>query len=288
MTSWWPPPAGCFDLISQGAIRIHQVDTLVLDEADRMLDPGFIKDIQAVKKMLVQKHQTLFFSATLNKEIKKLAFSQVRTSAIRIQVSPEDPVSKNVTHFLLYVEMDDKRFFLRRFITDHPEAKIIVFVRTRVRAERVAKALGRVGIESVTLHGEKDQKDRTGVMEGFKEGLTRILIATDISARGIDIPDVNYVINYDLPDKAENYVHRVGRTGRGVRKGIALSYCSTEEKERVEAIQTFLNKKIEVIPIHKKDYDYTVSLSNEEASLQDMIREQEAWESGRKKKPKRK
>lgn len=279
-------PGRMFDLISQGAIRIQHVDTLVLDEADRMLDPGFIKDIQAIKKMLVQKHQTLFFSATINKEIKKLAFSQVKTSAIRIQISPEDPVSKNVTHFIMFVEMDDKRFFLRRFITDHPEAKIIVFVRTRVRAERVAKALDRGGIPSVTLHGEKDQKDRTLAMEGFKEGLTRILIATDISARGIDIPDVNYVINYDLPDKDENYVHRVGRTGRGVKKGIALSFCSTEEKNRFESIQTFLNKKIEVIPVGKKDYDYTVSLSHEEASIQEMIREQEEWEKGRKKKSK--
>jgi len=279
-------PGRMFDLISQGAISINQVDTLVLDEADRMLDLGFIKDIQAVKKMLVQKHQTLFFSATINKEIKKLAFSQVKTSAIRIQISPEDPVSKNVTHFIMFVEMDDKRFFLRRFVTDHPEAKIIVFVRTRVRAERVAKALERKGIQSVTLHGEKDQKDRTLAMDGFKEGLTRILIATDISARGIDIPDVNYVINYDLPDKDENYVHRVGRTGRGVKKGIALSFCSTEEKDRFESIQTFLNKKIEVIPVSKKDYDYTVSLSNEEASIQEMIQEQEEWEKGRKKKSK--
>ena len=281
-------PGRMFDLISQGAISINHVDTLVLDEADRMLDAGFIKDIQAVKKMLIQKHQTLFFSATINKEIKKLAFSQVKTSAIRIQISPEDPVSKNVTHFIMFVEMDDKRFFLRRFITDHPEAKIIVFVRTRVRAERVAKALERVKIESVTLHGEKDQKERTLAMDGFKEGTTRILIATDVSARGIDIPDVNYVINYDLPDKNENYVHRVGRTGRGVKKGIAVSLCSSEEKERFEAIQAFLNKKIEVIPVSKKEYDYTISLSNEEASIKEMIREQEEWEKSRKKKSKKK
>ncbi len=281
-------PGRMFDLISQGAINLKHVDILVLDEADRMLDAGFIKDIKAIKKILPQKHQTLFFSATINKEIKKLAFSQVKTSAIRIQISPEDPVSKNVTHFIMFVEMDDKRFFLRRFITDHPEAKIIVFVRTRVRAERVAKALGRAGIESLTLHGEKDQKDRTTAMEGFKEGTTRILIATDVSARGIDIPDVNYVINYDLPDKNENYVHRVGRTGRGVKKGIAVSLCSTEEKERFESIQTFLNKKIEVIPVSKKEYDYTISLSNEEASIKEMIQEQEEWEKSRKKKSKKK
>jgi len=281
-------PGRMFDLISQGAINLKQVDTLVLDEADQMLDLGFIKDIIAVKKKLFQKHQTLFFSATINKEIKKLAFSQVRSSAIRIQISPEDPVSKNVTHFVMFVEMDDKRFFLRRFISDNPEARILVFVRTRVRAERVAKALERVDIVSATIHGEKDQKDRTDVMNRFKSGEMNILIATDVSARGIDIDDVHYVINYDLPEKSENYVHRVGRTGRGTKKGIAISFCSTEEKARLEDIQMFLNKNIETIPITKNDYAFTISLSGEEESIQDLINEQEEWEKNKKKKGKKK
>ncbi len=281
-------PGRMFDLISQGAINLKRVDTLVLDEADQMLDLGFIKDISAVKKKLFQKHQTLFFSATINKEIKKLAFSQVKSSAIRIQISPEDPVSKNVTHFVMSVEMDDKRFFLRRFINDNPKARIIVFVRTRVRAERVAKALERGGILSATLHGEKDQKDRTDVMNAFKQSKMNILIATDVSARGIDIPDVHYVINYDLPEKSENYVHRVGRTGRGVKKGIAISFCSTEEKERLDAIQGFLNKKIEMIPISKKEHAETITFSNETQSVQDLIKEQEAWEKKNKKKRKKK
>ncbi|HGY11312.1 MAG TPA: DEAD/DEAH box helicase, partial [Desulfobacterales bacterium] len=214
-------PGRMFDLISQKVISVKHVDTLVLDEADQMLDLGFINDIKAIKKKLFKKHQTLFFSATINKTIKKLAFSQVKSSAIRIQISPEDPVSKNVTHFVMFVEMDDKRFFLRRFIRDNPEAKIIVFVRTRVRAERVAKALERGDIKASTLHGEKVQEERANVMEAFKKGEINILIATDVSARGIDIPDIHYVINYDLPEKKENYVHRVGRTGRGVKKGIA-------------------------------------------------------------------
>lgn len=281
-------PGRMFDLISQGYIKVNTVDTLVLDEADRMLDAGFIHDIKSIKKMLAQKHQTLFFSATINKEIKKLAFSQVKSSAIRIQLSPEDPVSKNVTHFVMFVEMDDKRFFLRRFIEDHPDSKIIVFVRTRVRAERVAKALERSGMDSLTLHGEKDQKDRVLALDGFKNGFSKVLIATDVSARGIDIPDVHYVINYDLPDKTENYVHRVGRTGRGVKKGIAVSFCSPEEKERLEKVEGFLNKKIEMIPISKNEYDYTVSLSNEKASIEKMIREQEEWEKSRKKKSRKK
>ncbi|NQT26365.1 DEAD/DEAH box helicase [candidate division KSB1 bacterium] len=251
-------PGRLFDLISQGYVDLKHVNTLVLDEADHMLDLGFIDDITYVKRKLTQKHQTLFFSATINKEIKKLAFSQVKSSAIRIQISPDDPVAKNVSHYVMFVEMDDKRFFLERFINDHPESKIIVFVRTRVRAERVVKAMERVQIKSYTIHGEKEQKDRSKVMKMFKEGDCQLLIATDVSARGIDVPNVHYVINYDLPDKAENYVHRVGRTGRGVNKGIAISFCSPEEKERLDEIQTFINKNIEVIQISKKEYAFTL------------------------------
>jgi len=275
-------PGRMFDLISQGAINLQRVDTLVLDEADQMLDLGFIDDIKSIKRKLVKKHQTLFFSATINKEIKKLAFSQVKSSAIRIQISPEDPVSKNVSHFVMFVEMDDKRFFLRRFIKDNPDARTIVFVRTRVRAERVTKALERADIKASTLHGEKDQKERTEVMSLFKQGKINIMIATDVSARGIDIPDVHYVINYDLPEKSENYVHRVGRTGRGIKKGIAIAFCSKEEKERLEEIQQFLNKKIETIPVSKKEYTYTLSLSNEAQSIKELIQEQEDWEEKRK------
>ena len=280
-------PGRMFDLISQKVISVKHVDTLVLDEADQMLDLGFINDIKAIKKKLFKKHQTLFFSATINKTIKKLAFSQVKSSAIRIQISPEDPVSKNVTHFVMFVEMDDKRFFLRRFIRDNPEAKIIVFVRTRVRAERVAKALERGDIKASTLHGEKVQEERANVMEAFKKGEINILIATDVSARGIDIPDVHYVINYDLPEKKENYVHRVGRTGRGVKKGIAISFCSKEEKEQLKDIELFLNKEIETISISKNEHANTITFSSKTQSVQDLIIEQEEWEKRKKKRRKK-
>ncbi len=280
-------PGRMFDLISQKVISVKHVDTFVLDEADQMLDLGFINDIKAIKKKLIRKHQTLFFSATINKTIKKLAFSQVKSSAIRIQISPDDPVSKNVTHFVMFVEMDDKRFFLRRFIKDHPESKIIVFVRTRVRAERVIKALERGGINAATLHGDKDQTSRAKVMNQFKIGKINIMIATDISARGIDIPDVHYVINYDLPEKKENYVHRVGRTGRGVNKGIAISFCSKEEREHLQDIELFLNKKIETISITKKEHAHTMAFSNKTQSVMDLIHENEDWEKKKKKKSKK-
>ena len=280
-------PGRMFDLIHQKIISLGRVNTLVLDEADQMLDLGFIEDIKAVKRKLKQRHQTLFFSATIDKKIKKLAFSQVRSNAIRIEISPEDPVSKNVSHYVVFVEMEDKRFFLRRFVFDHPDAKILVFVRTRVRAERVANALKRGQIHTITLHGEKDQKDRLDAMGMFKTGECRVLIATDVSARGIDIPGVDFVINYDLPDKDENYVHRVGRTGRGNRKGIAVSYCSKQEKERLKAIQTFLTKPIETLSVSKREYEYTISFTDEKESIEQMIKDNETWKKRKRKKRKK-
>jgi ATP-dependent RNA helicase RhlE len=152
----------------------------------------------------------------------------------------------------------------------------------------VAKAMERVKIGSLTIHGDKEQKTRTEVMKKFKYGDGSFLIATDVSARGIDIPDVNYVINYDLPDKPENYVHRVGRTGRGVKKGIAVSFCSEEEKECLEKIQKLLNKEIEVIKVNKMDYKHTVDAASEESNWKPLMDDYEAWQKKKKKKKKRK
>lgn len=280
-------PGRMFDLISQGYINLDKIDTLVLDEADHMLDLGFIDDIKYVKRMLKHRHQTLFFSATINKEIKKLAFSQVKSNAIHIRISPEDPVAKNVSHFVMFVEMDDKRFFLEQFIKDNPTSKILVFVRTRVRADRVAKAMQRVKIDTITIHGEKAQTDRSTVMQKFKDGSCDVLVATDVTARGIDIPNVNFVINYDLPEKAENYVHRVGRTGRGTQKGVAISFCSQEEQKRLEEIQTFLNKDIQEIQVSKNDYALTVELSEEKSDWRELIDNDAAWDKEKRKNTKR-
>ncbi|NUN06991.1 MAG: DEAD/DEAH box helicase [Bdellovibrio sp.] len=270
-------PGRMFDLISQGFVDISHIETLVLDEADHMLDLGFIEDIESVKRKLARRHQTLFFSATISPEIKKLAFSQVRSNAIRIQISPEDPVSKNVSHFVMHVEMDDKRFFLGEYLKQNEGGKFIIFVRTRVRAERVAKAMERVEIQSKTIHGEKDQTDRAEVMKAFRSGECKVLIATDVSARGIDIPDVTHVINYDLPEKPENYVHRIGRTGRGFNKGIAVSFCAQEEKPLLEQIQALLGKPIEVIKVSKTDYKAIVEAPVDmNMSIQQMIEHEES------------
>ncbi len=254
-------PGRVFDLVHQNYITLKYTEFLVLDEADHMLDKGFIKDIRDLIKFLPRKRQTLFFSATINEEIKDLAYSLVN-NPVRIQISPKDPVSKNVTHAVAFVEMDDKRFFLERVIKEHPDEKILVFVRTKVRAERVFKAMERVGILTATFHGDKEQDDRLATLGLFKSGQVKVLIATDVSARGIDIAGVDYVINYDLPDVPENYVHRVGRTGRGVNKGNAVSFCSTEEKAVLQEIESFLQKDIKVLEIKKGDYEETIDFSD--------------------------
>jgi ATP-dependent RNA helicase RhlE len=255
-------PGRMFDLIYQKHIDILGVEVLILDEADHMLDLGFNKDIQDVIKFIPKKHQTLFFSATISKEIKNLAY-EIVDNPIRIQISPKDPVSKNVTHSVGFVEMDDKRFFLERLVHEMPESKILVFVRTKVRAERVHSAMKRVGIESLTMHGDKDQDDRLKVLDAFKNGTTKMLITTDISARGIHIDQVDYVVNYDLPDVPENYIHRVGRTGRGMQKGFAVSFCAPEEKPLLDEIEKLMDKTIQVMKIDKTDYFETVTFTEE-------------------------
>jgi ATP-dependent RNA helicase RhlE len=283
-------PGRVFDLINQGHLHLKQVEVLILDEADHMLDLGFYKDIQDLLRHLPRKRQTLFFSATINQKIKKLAYSLV-TNPIRIQISPKNPVNKNIEHAKVKVSMDDKRFFLERLINEQDEPlKMLVFVRTRVRAERVKAAMARVGIESITLHGEKEHKERLNALEAFRSGEVKLLIATDVSARGIDIPDVEYVVNYDLPDKGEVYVHRVGRTGRASNKGWALSFYSEEEKEKLMAIEEFIGDEIPLLQLGKKDYEQTLSLHGRPKydwkSLINEMEEEEKQPKKRKKKRK--
>lgn len=255
-------PGRMFDLASQGHLDLSRVDTLVLDEADHMLDLGFIKDIKDVIRKLPQNRQTLFFSATINPTIKKLAYSIVN-NPVRIQISPKDPVSKNVDHYVIRLSMDDKRFYLERIVNENSDKKILVFVRTKVRAERVKEAMTRVGIDALTMHGDKEQSERLDILNEFKAGDTKLLIATDVSARGIDIPDVEIVINYDLPDYTENYVHRVGRTGRGRNMGIAFTFCAPREEELLEEIQGFIGKEIKALEIDKDSKAEILSLTKE-------------------------
>lgn len=280
-------PGRMFDLVSQGALNLNRVDVLVLDEADHMLDLGFIKDIHDLMRYLPKKRQTLFFSATINDRIKKLAYSLV-TDAIRIQISPKDPVAKNIEHAVAFIEMDDKRFFLESMIKENAGKKILVFVRTKVRAERLKKAMDRVRITSETIHSGKLQEERELVMENFRKGENKVLITTDVTARGIDIPNVEFVINYDLPESSEHYINRVGRTGRGREKGHAVSFCSSGEKDLLAGIERNLGKPVQRLEITKGGYQYTVDQSHSnENDWQSLMKEAEQAEKGRKKKKKK-
>ena len=279
-------PGRMFDIASQGFLNFQDVEVLVLDEADHMLELGFLTDMDQLFRRIPRNRQTLFFSATINPKIKDLAYSLVR-HAVRIHISPHDPISKNIDHSVAYIEMDDKRFFLEHIVKENPDSKIIVFVRTKVRAERVAKALERVGLSSQTIHGDKDQQERSLTMDNFKKGVNRILIATEVSARGIDIPNVDIVVNYDLPEEAENYVHRVGRTGRGDKRGMAISFCSEQEREVLKQIEGFLQKPISVVHISKDEYEATIDFSESaEHDWQSLIDEQNVFEANRKSKVK--
>ncbi len=282
-------PGRMFDLASQGFLSFKNVEILIIDEADHMLELGFIHDMEQLIRRIPRNRQTLFFSATINERIKDLAYGLVR-HAVRIQISPNDPVSKNIDHSVAFVEMDDKRFFLERFINDNPDSKILVFVRTKVRAERVMKALERVNISSQTIHSGKDQNERSQIMDSFKSGNNRVLIATDVSARGVDIPSVEFVINYDLPEVSENYVHRVGRTGRGNQRGKAVSFCSTEEKPILAEIESYLTKPIAVMQMTQGEYQATVDVSEEsEHDWRSLLKEHDEYgaKAKKKKKPKK-
>jgi ATP-dependent RNA helicase RhlE len=278
-------PGRMYDLLGRNVLRLERVRTLILDEADLMLDLGFIEDIRGVIGHLKKKHQTLFFSATINEQIKKLAYSLVR-NPIRIRISPKDPVSKNVDHAVIFVDMDDKRVLLERFVKENPEAKMLVFARTQVRCERIAAAMGRVGIPTAVLHGELEQSDRDRALAAFRKGEERVMIATDVSARGIDIPDVSHVINYDLPEQADNYVHRVGRTGRGKRRGLAFTFCAPREMELLRRIETYTGHTIRIVEVDRATLRETRELSAlDQMGLDDLIEEIERV--GKKKKGKR-
>jgi len=278
-------PGRMFDLISQGIIDVSNVRFFVLDEADKMLKLGFYEDLVYIKKLLKQRHQTMFFSATIDEEIKKLAYSQVKGDAIRIQISPKDPVSRNVKHGVLFLKQEEKRFYLLDFIVENPQAKIICFARTKLRVERIKKFLEKNNVSCTIFHSGLAQDEREKSLCDFHENRCPILIATDISARGIDIANVSNVINYDLPEIAENYVHRIGRTGRGDKKGEAISFCCKEEEGLLKAIENYTGYEINRVEINEETVQKAkIGAENENKSLQEMILNEEAAAAAMRKK----
>jgi ATP-dependent RNA helicase RhlE len=238
-------PGRLLDLMNQRYIKLDQIKIFVLDEADRMLDMGFIHDVKKIIAKLPAKRQTLFFSATMPKEISSLANS-ILTNPVRVEVTPVSSTANTIKQSLYFVDKKDKKSLLLHLLKDSSIVTALVFTRTKHGADKVTKELARVGIKAEAIHGNKSQNARQRALSNFKSQHTRVLVATDIAARGIDVDDLSTVINYELPNIPETYVHRIGRTGRAGATGSSLSFCDAEEKEFLKDIQKLIGKSIPV------------------------------------------
>ena len=242
-------PGRLLDLIEQRFISLQHIQTFVLDEADRMLDMGFIHDVKRIITKLPEKRQTLFFSATMPPEISKLSNS-ILSNPVKVEVTPVSSTAENVTQAIYFVEKNDKRFLLIHLLKDPTIVSALVFARTKHGADKIAKELYRANIKADAIHGNKSQAARQKALTDFKSGKIRVLVATDIAARGIDVDDLSHVINFELPNIAETYVHRIGRTGRAGLSGIALSFCDAEEREYLRDIHKLIDTAIPIIEDH--------------------------------------
>ena len=242
-------PGRLLDLMSQGLIRLGAIEIFVLDEADRMLDMGFIHDIRRLVDKLPPRRQSLFFSATIPGDIRRLADTILR-DPVRVTVSPQAPAPEAVEHYLYLVEKPDKAALLQHLLADPALRNVLVFTRTRHGADRVARHLARARIPAEAIHGDKTQRAREQALSDFRRGKSRVLVATDIAARGLDIVGLSHVVNYDLPNEPESYVHRTGRTGRAGLSGIALSFCDIGERPYLPAIEQLLRRHLKVVEDH--------------------------------------
>ena len=239
-------PGRLLDLITQKYITLEHIRHFILDEADRMLDMGFIHDIKRLLPMLPKRKQTLFFSATMPPAIANLSKS-ILYNPVRVEVTPVSSAVDTIEQGLYLVEKPEKCELLTSILKKEQKKSVLVFSRTKHGADKIARVLNKKGIGCEAIHGNKSQGARQRALTNFKSGKTRVIIATDIAARGIDVVNLEMVINYDLPDVAETYVHRIGRTGRAGKSGIALSFCSQEEKIMVKDIQKLTGKKLNTI-----------------------------------------
>lgn len=242
-------PGRLLDLAEQGHVDLKDLRILVLDEADRMLDMGFIHDIRKIMKLVPQKRQSLFFSATMPDSIIKLS-GTILHRPVRIEVSPEAPAAETVQQYLYYTNRQDKSKLLLHILNDDEKDQVLLFSRTKHGADRIARNLAKKKIKSAPIHGDRSQNQRQKALKDFKNGKIRVLVATDIASRGIDIDSLKYVINYDIPNESETYVHRIGRSGRAGEEGVAISISEPEENVFVKDIEKLLDQKIEVIRDH--------------------------------------
>lgn len=251
-------PGRLLDLMQQGCVNLGFIKYFVLDEADRMLDSGFLNDVKKIIKKLPESKQTLLFSATVPREVKQLSDTLLR-NPVRVEAHPVSSTAEKITQSVYHVEKHLKQELLTDLLSDGSMDRVLVFTTMKHHAEKIAKQLLRSGIHSVAIHGNKSQSQRQQALENFKSRKVRVLIATDIVARGIDIDDLSHVINYELPNVAETYVHRIGRTGRKGNSGIAISFCSSEEKVHLKDIQKLI---AQAIPVARSDRKSLQALSN--------------------------
>ncbi|HEX2478061.1 MAG TPA: DEAD/DEAH box helicase [Geminicoccaceae bacterium] len=239
-------PGRLLDLMGQGLVRLDRLEVFVLDEADRMLDMGFIHDVRKVIAALPERRQSLFFSATMLPEVVRLARS-ILNDPVKVEANPVASTVDLVEQRVLFVDRAAKRALLSRVLKDEAVGRALVFTRTKHGADRVVRQLAQDGVPADAIHGNKSQSARTGALERFRTGAGRVLVATDIAARGIDVDGITHVINYDLPNIPESYVHRIGRTARAGRSGVALSFCDAEERAYLRDIEALIKTPIQVV-----------------------------------------
>lgn len=256
-------PGRLKDLMGQGLIDLGQIRILTLDEADRMLDMGFIHDVRQIIAKTPVKKQTLFFSATMPKEIADLSRSLLQ-QPVRVEVTPEQPTVEAIEQSVYFVNKRNKRHLLQHLLQSSDITSALVFTRTKHGADRVVRDLVRADIQAQAIHGNKSQNARQAALSNFRNRRTRVLVATDIAARGIDIDELSHVINFDLPEIPESYVHRIGRTGRAGHGGVALSFCDVEERKLLQAIERFCRRRIPTVEKHP--FPLTLSDSSQSAS----------------------
>ncbi|TDB68138.1 DEAD/DEAH box helicase [Arundinibacter roseus] len=242
-------PGRLLDLMNQGFVSLKNVEFFVLDEADRMLDMGFVHDVRKLLAVLPKKRQSLFFSATMPPEIVKLADTILQNPA-KVEVTPVSSTAETINQFVYFVDKGNKNALLLDVLSNEKIKTVLVFARTKHGADKVVKILIKHGISAEAIHGNKAQNARQRALSNFKAQTTRVLVATDIAARGIDVDELEFVINFELPNIAETYVHRIGRTGRAGANGTALSFCDAEEKAYLRDIEKLIGKKIPVRDAH--------------------------------------
>ena len=250
-------PGRLLDLVEQKCLNFGSVQALVLDEADRMLDMGFIPDVTRIISLLPKQRQSLLFSATFSDEIKKLA-DRMLQSPVLIEVARRNTVSETITHRVHPVAADAKRALLVKLLRSSEFNQVLVFTRTKIETNKLARELQRAGIAADSIHGDKSQLDRLKALEAFKDGSTLVLVATDVAARGLDIDELPHVINFELPHTPEDYIHRIGRTGRAGKQGTAISLVSAHEVQYLVDIEKLIKKPIEqvIVPGFDPEYDY--------------------------------